>query len=188
MDDGPEYIADFDADEGDTLIIEPGAGIQSETLSDGRVRVFAEGDEGAGGEGDLELHGTSRNDYLHGGDGNDTLHGGEGGDLLYGYGGNDYLYGDEGDDTLHGGPGSDYLAGGDGADTFVFNAGDVDHTPDLIQDFEPGVDTLEINDDSITSETWPGGQVRVFKVSSAVSCQSDDPPFWFEPIVDGDGL
>ena len=98
------------------------------------------------------------------------------------------LSGGPGNDVLSGGPGIDYLNGGDGADTFVFNAGDVDHAPDLIQDFEPGVDTLEINDDSITSETRPGGQVRVFKVSSAVSYQSDDPPFWFEPIVDGDGL
>ena len=38
MDDGGEYISDFDANEGDTLSL--ASGIASETLSDGHVRVF----------------------------------------------------------------------------------------------------------------------------------------------------
>ena len=48
-----------------------------------------------------------------------------------------------------------------------------------------GVDTLDLAP-GITSETLSDGRVRVFRASSAVSCQSDDP-FGFEPAFDFDG-
>ena len=123
---------------------------------------------------------------MYGNDGNDTLNGGDDGDTLYGGDGDDTLRGGDGNDRLYGGPGRDSFTGGDGADTFQFLAGAVDDGPEYISDFEPGVDTLEINDNSIMSETLSDGRVRVFKVSSAVSYQSEDP-FGFEPAFDFDG-
>jgi Ca2+-binding RTX toxin-like protein len=59
-----------------------------------------------------------------------------------GGGGSDTLIGGDGDDTLAGGSGSDLLTGNAGADTFYFAA--LDGT-DQIQDFEDGIDVLEID-------------------------------------------
>lgn len=97
------------------------------------------------------LNGGPGNDALHGGGGRDTLIGGTGNDELHGGRGADLLYGGAGDDTLIGGGDSDWLWGGAGADTFVY--GLAPSTPDasypgepadIIMDFQPGTDKLDL--------------------------------------------
>ena len=75
-------------------------------------------------------------------------------DILYGGAGDDIIDGGVGDDFLIGGAGADILHGGQGADTFVFDT--MDGFADTINDFELGVDTLNITDilsgyDEVTS-------------------------------------
>ncbi|MCB5408458.1 calcium-binding protein [Pseudogemmobacter faecipullorum] len=76
-----------------------------------------------GGEGADRLNGTALDDLLTGGAGNDTLSGGEGSDVLTD------------------GPGEDRLTGGGGADLFVLSA---DGMADVITDFQPGLDRLDL--------------------------------------------
>ena len=69
-----------------------------------------------------------------GGTGADILLGGDGADQLNGGGGSDTLNGGSGDDQLSGGPGGDlYLLRNDGGD-------------DVIVDFAPGADRIDISD------------------------------------------
>lgn len=73
----------------------------------------------------------------------DQLRGGAGDDLLLGRWGNDTLLGGPGQDVLVAGPGRDSLYGGGDADVFVFTA---DGQPDRIEDFQPGLDRLDLDD------------------------------------------
>ena len=119
----------------------------------------------SGGAGSDVLFGGTGNDVLQGGDdadrlvggegddtlmgeaGNDTLDGGAGADLLVGGDGMDLLSGGAGNDTLRGGAGFDLLTGGPGADCFVFAVGDsgvAGAAPDLIADFTPGEDRIDL--------------------------------------------
>ncbi|WP_207102340.1 calcium-binding protein [Paracoccus shandongensis] len=117
-----------------------------------------------GGGGNDRLWGQAGNDGLWGDAGDDTLAGGLGNDLLQGGAGNDRLLGEGGNDALGGGDGRDILSGGAGRDTLVGGAGadllaggaqaDVfrfifatDSTArlaDVIQDFQAGVDDLDL--------------------------------------------
>lgn len=94
------------------------------------------GDRGAdtvlGAAGADTLNGGADGDRLDGGDGADLLRGGQGGDLLFGGAGDDVLMGDLGADTM---------LGGDGADRFVLAA---DGAVDVISDFAPGIDRLQL--------------------------------------------
>ncbi len=73
--------------------------------------------------------------------GDDRLQGAEGDDTLAGGAGADTLFGEAGADRLEGGPGADALIGGPGADTVALAPGG---GADVLQDFEPGVDRIEI--------------------------------------------
>ena len=86
-----------------------------------------------GGDGD---------DLLEGGMANNTLVGGVGDDVLKGFMGDDYLVGGDGDDILAGMGSNDILEGGAGRDTFVQNFTDTGH--DIITDFNPSEDTIEL--------------------------------------------
>jgi len=77
-----------------------------------------------GTSGDDMLTGTALDDTILGGAGDDTLSGGAGADILVD------------------GAGSDILIGGPGADVFTF---DPDGVNDTIQDFERGVDALDLS-------------------------------------------
>jgi serralysin len=88
--------------------------------------------------------GGVRSEYVDGGAGNDKLDGGIGNDRLMGGSGNDRLYGGVGNDKLTGGAGKDQLVGGDGRDAFVFSAEPVAANTDLIRDFNPLDDTIQI--------------------------------------------
>ena len=70
-----------------------------------------------------------------------TVTGGAKDDVLTGAGGNDILSGGAGADILMDGAGQDSLTGGSGADEFVFVR---DDTRDIITDFEPGVDRIDM--------------------------------------------
>lgn len=115
------------------------------------------------------IRGYGGNDVLHGGGGDDTLMGNEGNDTLFGDGGNDTLYGQEGDDLLLGGDGNDTLwfggfghdelTGGDGADTFVSGAWEWTNQQVgtvLINDFQTGVDKLDLSRFDANELTAPG--------------------------------
>ncbi|WP_151717951.1 calcium-binding protein [Gemmobacter serpentinus] len=77
-----------------------------------------------------------------GGAGADTLTGGAGDDLLWGAAGDDSLVGGAGDDVLLDGLGADTLCGGAGADVFVLGR---DGVADVIRDFEPGIDRIDLS-------------------------------------------
>ena len=120
-----------------------------------------------GGSGDDIMNGNDGDDELIGNDGDDILNGGAGDDDLFGGDGNDSLDGGADNDFLDGGlndpsgPFGDFLTGGDGNDTFFFDlntGGPFDDTgkstnnananqpgQDVITDFTPGGDTIEID-------------------------------------------
>ncbi len=80
-------------------------------------------------------------DTAIGGAGNDTIEGLNGADHIAGNGGNDVIRGEQGTDTLIGGDGNDFLLGGTESDLFSF---DGDDGADTINDFEIGIDLIEI--------------------------------------------
>lgn len=99
----------------------------------------AEGDTYSGIE---RIVGSSYNDTLISDTGLGVrFEGGAGNDGLRGGSSLDHLDGGSGDDWIEGGQGIDVLVGGAGADTLVFGLGD---GPDLVMDFEPGVDRIAL--------------------------------------------
>lgn len=130
------------------------------------VLVTARGgaDTVTGGQAGDDLRGNNGSDNIDGGAGNDTLYGGapndldrdqdaahgpDGNDTLKGGSGNDLLAGGQGEDVLVGGAGADTLYGGAGGDTFVFIAADTGG--DVIADFEPGLDLIDLTRTGATS-------------------------------------
>ncbi len=102
-----------------------------------------------GGEGDDTLFGGGWKDRLFGGTGDDLLFGRGGKDVLVGGSGSDVLFGDKGNDLIIGGAGEkDRLHGGEGADVFIFGS-ELDNgvrEVDLIMDYQPGIDMLDLGD------------------------------------------
>ncbi|MDP3860013.1 MAG: M10 family metallopeptidase C-terminal domain-containing protein [Phaeovulum sp.] len=152
--------------EGDDLLL---GGAGNDSIIGGTGADLLDGGAGndtlIGGEGNDLLRGGGGNDLLQGGDdadrlfggdgddtlqgdaGNDWLEGGAGADLIQGGAGSDQLFGGAGNDTLIGGAGFDILTGGLGADSFVFAPGDsgtAEAAPDLITDFTPGEDRIDL--------------------------------------------
>ncbi|WP_331695113.1 retention module-containing protein [Pseudomonas sp. ZY71] len=80
------------------------------------------------------LVGSNFNDTLTGDNNNNVINGGLGNDILNGGGG---------DDLLIGGMGNNTMTGGSGADTFQWLKGNSGH--DLITDFTPGTDKLDLS-------------------------------------------
>ncbi|MTJ06563.1 MULTISPECIES: DUF4114 domain-containing protein [unclassified Anabaena] len=108
-----------------------------------------------GGDGDDELfayssdqlYGEAGNDKLHSqGNGNNTLSGGEGNDYIYADR-NDIVFGDAGDDIIFGGLGGNTITGGLGKDTFHLANAEYPNNPNIITDFNPTEDLLQVNVD-----------------------------------------
>jgi Ca2+-binding RTX toxin-like protein len=117
---------------------------------------FVTGESGAdtifGGAGNDSIYGGRHSDFLDsagnrlfGGDGNDGIVGGTGDDYIEGNAGGDGVHGYDGSDTLVGGIDHDTYTGGRGADTFVFDVAPGIGNYDSWQDFESGVDTIELD-------------------------------------------
>ena len=101
------------------------------------------------------------------------------GSMLQGRGGADHLYGWSGPDDLRGGTGADrlygsgdhdLLTGGADADTFVFNLGSegiegvlgIHPGTDTIEDWEDGVDQIELKDLYVGGQQSAGADEQVF--------------------------
>lgn len=102
------------------------------------------------GAGDDFIDGGADTDTIFGGDGNDTLFGGAGHDLLSGEDGQDDLDGGTGNDVVNGQAGNDRVTGGEGDNIVLGGTGaDVFYQAgtgiDRIQDFQLGIDKLEIS-------------------------------------------
>ncbi|SEN15435.1 hypothetical protein SAMN04488003_11021 [Loktanella fryxellensis] len=133
------------------------AGIDIVQAGNGDNRLMGQdgNDVLSGNGGDDTIDGDAGDDVLDGGSGNDTLHGnnprdaisdgndsllcGQGNDTLTDTGGNNRLDGGTGNDTLWATTERTTMTGGVQADTFNVS-GDVN----IITDFEPGRDTLDI--------------------------------------------
>ena len=86
----------------------------------------------------------------------DRLTGNGGANVLAGGAGNDTLRGGDGNDLLLGGAGRDRLAGGEGADRFRFDVAPGAANRDLIEDFAPGADLLQLDRRVFTALGPPG--------------------------------
>ncbi|MTJ42014.1 choice-of-anchor I family protein [Dolichospermum flos-aquae] len=108
-----------------------------------------------GGEGDDEIFakendtalGGSGNDQIFSdGQGNNILSGGEGNDQIF-PDRNDKVFGDTGNDIIFSGLGGNTLTGGDGQDTFWLANAAYLQSPNIITDFNPAQDLLNVNVD-----------------------------------------
>jgi Ca2+-binding RTX toxin-like protein len=110
------------------------------------------GDAVFGGQGnDTILGGNVAADTILGGGGNDLIRAfasspedATAADLLLGDAGSDVVLGGNAADTIEGGRGDDLLTGNDGADTFVFRASNQGTGTDLITDFDPSEDVVQL--------------------------------------------
>src|ERR1044072_6085337 len=73
--------------------------------------------------------------------------------------GDDNVIGGDGDDTVEGGDGRDFMVGGDGADTFAFQS--ASDGPDVIDDFAPGTDTIQVSASGFGGGLTAGGTVSL---------------------------
>lgn len=117
------------------------------------------------------ISGGSEGDTLWGLGGNDWLSGRGGKDKLDGGVGKDTIFGGNGKDNIIGGLGRDWLAGGDGGkgtksdgnDRFVFTdvleSGKTKGKADIILDFVPGRDKIDVH----LIDAKPGGGDNAFK-------------------------
>jgi hypothetical protein len=168
----------------------PGAGLVAANTATGTNIAGAAKDTIFGFENAI---GGNGQDTIYGSTANNVLDGGVGNDFLAGLGGKDTLDGGPGDDHLVGGGGKDRLTGGVGADTFHYltlsDSGIT--TRDLIVDFEPGFDTIDLSAIDAIKTNAPGtndafefigtnvpfdghaGQLHAFRTASSQIVEGD---------------
>jgi Ca2+-binding RTX toxin-like protein len=109
-----------------------------------------------------KIVGSSWGDSLWADDSGIAIDGGNGNDEIWGGAGIDVINGGAGDDWIMGRRSIDILTGGGGSDTFIFNLND---GPDLITDFQSGVDKIALRDGfgplplGRNSELWTGTEL-----------------------------
>jgi Ca2+-binding RTX toxin-like protein len=153
----------------DALIGGDGFDTVSYASSNAGVSVNLLGTVGSFGdaEGDTyssieKLVGSSFGDSLRADDSGMVFDGGNGNDEIWGGAGLDVINGGAGDDSIMGRRGIDVLTGGGGSDAFIFNW---DDGPDLITDFQSGVDKIGLRDGfglfplGRDSELWTGTEL-----------------------------
>nr|WP_222530775.1 calcium-binding protein [Azospirillum sp. 412522] len=123
-------------------LIAGGDGIDQVYYANSGTAVIVNLSTGIGSGGDAEGERLSGIEFIQGSAFGDTLIGNASANRLEGWEGNDTLSGGNGDDTLIGGNGSDLLVGGAGGDAFRLFG--YDKWMDTIQDFQSGVDRIEI--------------------------------------------
>ncbi|WP_275783616.1 calcium-binding protein [Pararhizobium gei] len=94
-------------------------------------------------------------------------------DALDGGAGKDRLRGGAGDDSLNGGAGHDILAGGAGKDTFVFDTSPVRANADIILDFRPKHDRLQL-DSSVFAGLATGALEPEAFIKGRTALEADD--------------
>ena len=161
--DGQIYVAAGGSDDGVTLLtlLPDGRLLHLATLADGTATaltnpaalamaaraagldLFVAGGGPLGGITHLRAELGSIGVALRLADGGQSYSGGAGRDQIVGGAGADAIRGGEGHDILVDGAGQDTLTGGAGADVFSLRA---DGAVDLIADFEPGTDRLDLGD------------------------------------------
>jgi Ca2+-binding RTX toxin-like protein len=104
--------------------------------------------------------------------------GSDGGDLLVGGVGGDDLRGGAGVDVILDGDGEDTLRGGAGADIFVLSE---DGLTDVIADFEPGIDRIDLSTWTFLRNT---GQLEITRVAGGVEIAFGDEVL---RVLTGDG-
>ena len=109
---------------------------------------------------------------IAGGPKDDVLRGRGGNDTLEGEGGDDRLKGGNGADWLDGGEGGDSLAGGKGRDVFRFADTPDPGDHDLIKDFRPGRDRIELDRDVFSA--LPVGPLDAGMFRSGQAKDGDD--------------
>lgn len=134
------------------------------------------GEDGTDPVGNDIVFGGNLLDFISTGDGDDIIDGGSGNDVLDGGSGNDIISGGSGNDVIDGGTGRDILEGGAGQDIFKFQLEDFqDGKVDKIQDFEKGVDTIQlgsdINQDLITID----GNIVKYDGQEVIEILGDEP-------------
>jgi VCBS repeat-containing protein len=122
-------------------VVGTNAGVTALT-GNGDDLVYAQG-------GNDSVNGGNQNDALYGQAGDDTLNGSQDNDQLFGGSGADSLFGDGQADTLVGGFNADTLDGGGQADVFEYK--DVRDTGDRINNFQVGVDKIDLSDFGLTN-------------------------------------
>lgn len=146
-------VLDGGASLGDDLLL-GGAGLDIADLGGATTDVFVDLFSDYGSDGLIRFQtlisiegaiGGSANDGLYGDDGANRFDGGAGDDVLVGYAGDDQLRGGIGQDTLDAGSGEDLLIGGGGADLFIIGDSGAGFGADTIQDFQDGLDMLELH-------------------------------------------
>lgn len=134
-----------------------------------------------------------------------AIAGADGNDRLEGSVGSDSMNGGVGADTLIGGAGQDRLTGGAGADVFLFTSlsdsstesyrsDGAKHLPDVIEDFTPGVDRIDLSQIDAIAGT-PANDAFTFIGSAAFThhagelrCDIHDGVAQIYADVDGDGF
>ena len=130
------------------------------------------GDDGLTGGSDQNFVVIGPYDLVFAGDntGSQTFVGGAGNDQIDGSAGNDFIDGGNGGDTIIISAGNDFLIGGAGSDTFVISdIADGATSQDVIDDFEIGVDVLDVSGlagvssfDDLFITTNDSGNIAIF--------------------------
>ena len=113
-------------------------------FNDGTLHLYVASEQSAGVT-EITIDVSNHGDLIEADHGGGVINGSALDDILIGGAGDDSILGGAGDDLLEDGLGVDTLHGGDGADLFILRS---DFTHDVIEDFQPGVDQLDLS-------AWP---------------------------------